>query len=767
MSRTFRALAVRNYRRYAAGQLVANTGVWMQRVAQDWLVLELTDGSATALGITVGLQFLPMLLLGLWGGSLADRFPRRRLLMVTSVAMGVLAAALGIIVLSGSATVGLVMVLAFVLGAAAALDSPARQAFVSEMVDVADLPNAVALGTASFNLGRVLGPSAAGLLIAAVGTGWVFVINGFAFLAVLVALLGVHTSELRAPVTPDRDNGGLRVGLQYVRDRPELVMVLVVAFFVGTFGLNFSLTIALMTTQVFNGGPEAFGIASTVLALGSLSGSLAAARRGAPRLRLVVLAAVGFGLAAVTVALMPTYFTFLVALPLVGVGALTLINAMQSFLQLNSDPAVRGRVLGIYSLVFLGGTPIGSPIVGWVAETLGPRWAIGLGGLVSAVAAMLAGLVRMRRGGVTVRAHLTPRPHMHIADVATMASVRPAPLRQMSARRMVGLPALVVGLVAAGWWLATPSHAQDRELPATPAFTVHDPAVREASGMVAGRVRAGITWIVNDSGNPPEVYGVDRQGATRTVLVLDGAANRDWEGLAPGTNDAGRPTLWVGDIGDNDEQRPSVRVFEVEEPDRDGVLTVTANTYELTYPDGPHNAEALLVDPTDQSVVIVTKELFGAGIYRAADPVAGENTQLERVGSAPSLVTDGAFAPSGGAVVLRTYTSAYLLPSLTAEATEQGRLPRQPLGETIAWSTDGRSLLVGSEGERSVVYRVLLPDSWLTASGTPGAPGAGDTEGIPHARWVLWAAGALAAVGTAVVVRRAARRRSRSPGSGG
>ncbi|MDH4353310.1 MAG: MFS transporter, partial [Actinomycetota bacterium] len=190
MSRTFRALAVRNYRRYAAGQLVANTGVWMQRVAQDWLVLELTDGSATALGITVGLQFLPMLLLGLWGGSLADRFPRRRLLMVTSVAMGVLAAALGIIVLSGSATVGLVMVLAFVLGAAAALDSPARQAFVSEMVDVADLPNAVALGTASFNLGRVLGPSAAGLLIAAVGTGWVFVINGFAFLAVLVALLG-------------------------------------------------------------------------------------------------------------------------------------------------------------------------------------------------------------------------------------------------------------------------------------------------------------------------------------------------------------------------------------------------------------------------------------------------------------------------------------------------------------------------------------------------------------------------------------------------
>ncbi len=765
MNRTFRALRVRNYRRYAAGQLVANTGVWMQRVAQDWLVLELTNGSATALGVTVGLQFLPMLLLGLWGGSLADRFPRRRLLMVTSLAMGLLAVILGVIVLSGNATVGLVMVLAFVLGAAAALDSPARQAFVSEMVDVADLPNAVALGTASFNLGRVLGPSAAGLLIAAVGTGWVFVINGFAFVAVLVALVGVHTSELRAPVTPDRDNGGLRVGLRYVRDRPELVMVMVVAFFVGTFGLNFSLTIALMTTQVFDGGPEAFGIASTVLALGSLSGSLAAARRGAPRLRLVVLAAVGFGLAAVTVALMPTYITFLVALPLVGVSALTLINAMQSFLQLNTEPAVRGRVLGIYSLVFLGGTPIGSPIVGWIAETLGPRWSIGLGGVVSALAAVLAGVVRMRGGGVTVRAHLTPRPHMHVADAATMTSVRRASVQLPSARPLFAVPAVVVGLLAAGWWFAVPSHAADSELPATPAFTVRDPAIGEASGMVAGRVRPGITWIVNDSGNPPEVYGVNPKGVTKTVLVLDGVANRDWEGLAPGTDEAGRPTLWVGDIGDNDEQRRSIRVFEVEEPAGNGVLVVPAQKYELTYPDGPHNAEALLVDPSDQSLVIVTKELFGAGIYRVTDPVAGGMTELERVGSAPGIVTDGAFAPTGGAVVLRTYTSAYLLPSLTDQPVERGRLPPQPLGETIAWSTDGLSLLAGSEGERSIVYRVSLPDSWLTLAGTPATTATGEASNAGNDNtWRVVTVVALVAVVTTLAVRRAVRRRSGSPG---
>jgi MFS family permease len=765
VSRTFRALGVRNYRRYAAGQLVANTGIWMQRVAQDWLVLELTDGSATALGITVGLQFLPMLLLGLWGGSLADRFPRRRLLMVTSAAMGLLAAVLGVVVLTGSATVGLVMVLAFALGSAAALDSPARQAFVSEMVDVEDLPNAVALGTASFNLGRVIGPSVAGLLIALVGTGWVFVINAFAFGAVLVALLGVRTAELRTPVAPGRDSGGLRVGLRYVWQRPELVMVMVVAFFVGTFGLNFSLTIALMTTQVFDGGPEAFGLASTVLALGSLSGSLAAARRGAPRLRLVILAAVGFGLAAVTVSLMPTYVTFLVALPLVGIGALTLINAMQSFLQLNSDPGVRGRVLGIYGLVFLGGTPLGSPIVGWIAETLGPRWSIGLGGVISATAAVVAGLFRMRGGGVRVQAHLTPRPHMHIADAETLASVRPVRRVWLSAGpRVVALPALVVGLVVAGLWWAGPSRADDTELPAAVAFTVRDPAVREASGMVAGRAQPGLTWIVNDSGNPAKVYGVDGDGATRSVLRLRGATNRDWEGLAPGTDAEGNPTLWVGDIGDNDGQRASVQVYEVLEPARAGVQTVSWRRYQLEYPDGPHDAETLLVDPADQSVIVVTKQIVGAGIYRAAALVPGETTVLERVASAPSFVTDGTYAPSGGTVVLRTYTYAYLLPAVTDAPSTQALLPAQPQGETIAWSIDGRSLLAGSEGARSAVYRLELPDEWVAAPAADStASGPAHEPGVPT-WWVLAAGVLLLAAAVTATVRRAARRRSESTG---
>ncbi|HUV47891.1 MAG TPA: MFS transporter, partial [Actinomycetes bacterium] len=361
MSPTFRSLRVRNYRLYASGQLLANTGVWMQRVAQDWLVLELTDGSATALGITVGLQFLPMLLFSLWGGGLADRFPRRAVLFITTAFLAVAALSLGALVLTGLATVPIVMVMAFLVGSIAAFDGPARQAFVSEMVDVEDLPNAVALNTASFNLGRVFGPAVAGLLIAAVGSGWVFIVNTVGYLAVLFALSRIRSADLAVPVRPSADAGGLREGIRYVRARPDLVLVLLIAFFVGTFGLNFQLTIAAMVTGQFGLGPAAFGVASTVLAVGSLAGSLAAARRGAPRIRLVVLAALFFGAAAVVVAVMPTYLMFLVALPLVGVGALTLINSAQSFLQINTEPELRGRVMGIYTLLFLGGTPIGSP----------------------------------------------------------------------------------------------------------------------------------------------------------------------------------------------------------------------------------------------------------------------------------------------------------------------------------------------------------------------------------------------------------------------
>jgi len=416
VSPTFRSLRNRNYRIYAAGQLAANVGVWMQRVAQDWLVLELSGGSAIALGVTVGLQFLPILLFSLWGGSLADRLPRRRLLIVTAGGMVALATALGLLVILGLATVAIVMVMAFALGVVAAIDSPARQAMVSEMVPAADLHNAVALNSASFNLGRVLGPATAGLLVAAVGSGWVFLVNAAGYVAVIGALLLLRADELDSPEPVRRESGVLREGLRYVADRPRLVLVMVVAFFVGTFGLNYQLTIAIMTTQEFGLGPAQFGLASTVLAVGSLCGSLLAARRGTPPLRLIIFASVFFGAAAVLAAAMPTYRTFLLALPLVGAGALTLITAMQSYLQLHSEPQVRGRVMGLYMLVFMGGTPLGSPLVGWIAETFGARWSIALGGVVSALAAGGAAWLLLRSERLTVQPHLRPHPHLHVVD---------------------------------------------------------------------------------------------------------------------------------------------------------------------------------------------------------------------------------------------------------------------------------------------------------------------------------------------------------------
>ena len=559
MSPTFRSLQVRNYRLYASGQLLANVGIWMQRVAQDWLVLELTDGSPTALGIAVGLQFLPMLLFSLWGGGLADRFPRRRLLMVTGTLMATLALVLGALVLTGLATVTLVMVMAFVVGSVAALDSPARQAFVSEMVDVDDLPNAVALNTASFNLGRVFGPAVAGLLIAAVGTGWVFVINALGYAAVVLALSRIRHADLLTPAVPTRDGGNLREGLAYVRSRPDLMLVLAIAFFVGTFGLNFQLTIASMVTVEFGLGAAAFGVASTVLAVGSLAGSLAAARRGAPRVRLVVLAALAFGAAAVTVSLMPTYLAFVLALPLVGVGALTLINAAQSFLQLNSEPELRGRVLGIYTLLFMGGTPLGSPLVGWVAETFGPRWSIALGGIVSALAALAVAGIRLRQGGLTVRAHLRPRPHLHIAEPADLESrasrdAAGGALRLHDARtgtpggRRAGahrLPAAPTG---------EPSPGNPDDLTSERLANVQDPRIDEASGMVVSDLHPGVVWIVNDSKGGQVVYGVDDTGRTVAELTLRSVYNRDWEAMSPGTDESGDPALWIADIGDNDAQ---------------------------------------------------------------------------------------------------------------------------------------------------------------------------------------------------------------------
>jgi len=380
----------------------------MQRVAQDWLVLDLTHGSGTALGIATGLQFLPMLV-SPWGGAIADRYPKRRILMFTQSAMGLLAFILGVLAITGAVRTWQVYALAFGLGLATLVDNPTRQAFVTEMVGRTDMPNAIALNSAIFNLARIAGPAAAGLIIGAVGTPVAFFINAASYGAVLIGLKLMRPEELHpAPPVP-RAKGQLREGLRYVWSTPALLMPMVLIFFVATFGMNFQVTNALMSRQVFHTGATAFGIASAVFAAGALAGALLAARRGRPGLRLLVLAAFAFGALEVATALMPSFWLFLALLVPTGLTLLTLNTAANSVVQLNSAQDMRGRVMGIYMLVFLGGAPFGSPLVGWVGEQFGPRMSQLAGGVISAVAAAVIGLLLARRRGITVRHAVRPQ----------------------------------------------------------------------------------------------------------------------------------------------------------------------------------------------------------------------------------------------------------------------------------------------------------------------------------------------------------------------
>jgi len=380
----------------------------MQRVAQDWLVLQLTNNSGTALGITTGLQFLPILLLSPYAGVIADRFPKRRLLQVTQLMMAGPALLLGILAVTGAVQTWHVYALALIFGVGTAFDAPARQAFVSEIVDHEDLPNAVGLNSASFNAARMIGPALAGLLIAALGsgveaTGLVIMINAFSYGAVIVVLQRLRASELNSPELVPRSKGAIRDGLRYVRGRPDLMLVLTIVFFAGTFGLNFQMTSALMTTEVYGKGASAYGILGTIMAVGSLTGSLMAARRGQPRHRLVIGAAIAFGLVEITAGLMPTYLTFALALPLLGFMALTMITAANTTMQLTVAPELRGRVMALYLMIFMGGTPIGSPIVGWVGETFGARWTLIGGGAMTILGTLLAVLIFSRSQGLKLQ----------------------------------------------------------------------------------------------------------------------------------------------------------------------------------------------------------------------------------------------------------------------------------------------------------------------------------------------------------------------------
>ena len=412
----FASLKVRNYRLFASGQVVSLTGTWMQRVAQDWLVLNLSHNSGTAIGLTTGLQFAPVLLFGLYGGVIADRYNKRRVLVMTQIAAGLLALALGLLDLSGAVQLWHVYVLAFALGMATAIDSPVRQAFVTELVGPSLLPNAVSLNSATFNTARVLGPAAAGLLIAATGTSWVFLINAASFLAVLAGLLLMRDDELFAGKPVARRKGAVREGLNYVRKRPELVAITCLVGVIGTLGFNFQLTSALMIKNTFHHGAGSYGIISATYAFGSLLGALASAKRSAAaRRRLVFIAAASYGVIEILAGLMPTYWTFFALLVPFGFATLTFSTAANTTVQLAAAPAMRGRVMALYLIVFMGGTPIGSPFIGWIAEIAGPRWSLITGGVASALAAVVAALYLTRRERLTVEAHLLRRrPHVHV-----------------------------------------------------------------------------------------------------------------------------------------------------------------------------------------------------------------------------------------------------------------------------------------------------------------------------------------------------------------
>jgi MFS family permease len=413
VSPTFRSLHVRNYRIYAAGAVVSNIGTWMQRVAQDWLILQLT-GSATAVGITTGLQFLPMLLFGMYGGLLADRFDKRRLLMLSQAAFGVQALLLGLLAVTGVAQAWHVYVLAFLLGCITAVDNPARQSFVIEMVGKDDLTNAVALNSASFNIARVIGPALAGLMLVWIGAGWVILVNAASFGAVIWSLSRLSDGELRTPPLVERAKGQLREGVRYVRNRPDLLLTIVLVFFVATFGLNFQMLLAVFAADVFARDAAAYGWLSTAMAAGTLGGALAAARRGVPRKRLVIGAAFVFGVLEIVTALMPTYWSFLAMLVPTGFAALTFMTSANATMQLGASAATRGRVMALYMTVFLGGTPLGAPIVGWVAEEWGARWGLVLGGVVSMAAAVLVAFLLARKRNLVIRPHVRPRPHVHL-----------------------------------------------------------------------------------------------------------------------------------------------------------------------------------------------------------------------------------------------------------------------------------------------------------------------------------------------------------------
>jgi MFS family permease len=378
--------------------VLSNIGTWAQRIAQDWLVLELTN-SAQLLGIITALQFLPSLLLSLYGGVLADRFDKRSLLIITNVGAGLGSLTLGLLVLTGRVEVWHVAVLAFTVGVFSALDAPVRTSFNSELVGQKDIPSAISLNSANFNAGRLIGPAASGFLIVLFGTGLSFVINSFTYLAVVISLVLIRKNELFIQVKPER-SAKLKEAVTYVLAHTEIRLVMIAVFFATTFGLNFQIFMAVMATQEFGKGPAEFGILGSILAIGSFTGVLVSAKLEHLRVpKWVMVFGMGFGSLLMVTAWMPTYGTFAAILPFVGGMALMMLIGANSFVQTNCEPTLRGRVMGIYLVIFMGGTPIGSPAIGWFAENFGVRITVFVCGLIVLLAAITIAVFLRRTPG--------------------------------------------------------------------------------------------------------------------------------------------------------------------------------------------------------------------------------------------------------------------------------------------------------------------------------------------------------------------------------
>jgi MFS family permease len=391
----FGSLRVRNYRLFAYGGVISNTGTWMSRIAQDWLVLSIS-GSSLAVGVVTALQFLPVLLFGLYGGVIADRYLKRPLLFATQTSMCVLSLTLAALTLSGHIQVWHVYVIAFLQGLTSSVDNPARQAFVVELVGPSGIRNAVSLNSANFQTARLVGPAIAGVLVAAAGSGWAFLLNGLSYLAPLIGLLLMRTGEMHPVERVPRRQGQLLEGLRYIAARPELIWTIALVGFIGTFGLNLPIWLSAFAEDVFRGDASTYGLLNTLLAVGAVSGAFLAAAQATARIRRVLLAAIGFGLLEALAALAPDYRLFLVLMVPVGLFSMYFNNMANTSVQLATDPTMRGRVMSVFTMAFVGGTPVGGPIMGWLTDRYGARFSFLTGGLIAAATAAAIGLILYR-----------------------------------------------------------------------------------------------------------------------------------------------------------------------------------------------------------------------------------------------------------------------------------------------------------------------------------------------------------------------------------